>query len=481
MSSSSTDPNPPPPPPPISLGKPSLRHRLESYYTLIAPDAISDVETWKTNFELIYEKYGGSVEGERKLRKKLAKKYGERVLLLVAPERRGRSGGVRRGGGGGNANDSSSSSLRGGKHDESHYEIDQDRKNSRILDFTSLQFDAVTALLAPLSIVTEANPSIFDRAMNANNMNSANGGGAKLDNISKFRSYLPECDPQRLEPPNNSAILSSLAASSTAAAVQKKAATNKTLQSSSSSSPTQTPKKPSLFLAMNSKYATPQTGGPLSLLYSILAHRQRVRIMVRYVDCVRGTLTGFLVAFDKHWNMILRDVEEVYGGRVTRCDAAVEVASEAVAAPAPGETTAGKSGAANASSANAENDRRSIFHERAPSKSKLEAQRRTVPTHNNNANNRRSAPPIKQRYFHQLLVRGDNVVMVWRAEEERSVFPKSDKSPTRSMYPTKDDDNSTGKPPAMTGREDATTTINSGNIGTPGSLYYALRRWEKNR
>ena len=64
--------------------------------------------------------------------------------------------------------------------------------------------------------------------------------------------------------------------------------------------------------------STFENSGPLSLLHSIHVKRQRIRVMIRYVDCIRGTLTGYLLAFDKHMNMILRDVDEVYSGRVTK-------------------------------------------------------------------------------------------------------------------------------------------------------------------
>ena len=36
-------------PPPVCLGKPSLRHRLESYYNLVSPDAIADRDWRKRN------------------------------------------------------------------------------------------------------------------------------------------------------------------------------------------------------------------------------------------------------------------------------------------------------------------------------------------------------------------------------------------------------------------------------------------------
>jgi len=55
-----------------------------------------------------------------------------------------------------------------------------------------------------------------------------------------------------------------------------------------------------------------ENSGPLSVLHSMHVQRQRVRVMVRYVDCIRGALTGYVLAFDKQMNMILRDVDEVY-------------------------------------------------------------------------------------------------------------------------------------------------------------------------
>ncbi|OEU11298.1 hypothetical protein FRACYDRAFT_246412 [Fragilariopsis cylindrus CCMP1102] len=70
---------------PLSLGKASLRMRLEAYYSLISPEILSaDHRTvWLRKYDQIYEKYGGTHDGERKLGSKLAKKYGTAVRLLV--------------------------------------------------------------------------------------------------------------------------------------------------------------------------------------------------------------------------------------------------------------------------------------------------------------------------------------------------------------------------------------------------------------
>jgi hypothetical protein len=41
---------------PVSLGKASLRVRLEAYYSLIAPDTLSNRSEWLVKFDQIYEK-----------------------------------------------------------------------------------------------------------------------------------------------------------------------------------------------------------------------------------------------------------------------------------------------------------------------------------------------------------------------------------------------------------------------------------------
>lgn len=54
-------------------------------------------------------------------------------------------------------------------------------------------------------------------------------------------------------------------------------------------------------------------GGPLSWLHSKVAGGGRVRVVTRHRrGGVRGEAIGKLVAFDKHMNLVLRDVQETY-------------------------------------------------------------------------------------------------------------------------------------------------------------------------
>lgn len=52
--------------------------------------------------------------------------------------------------------------------------------------------------------------------------------------------------------------------------------------------------------------------GPLYAIKRITAEKTRVKIWTRSDKGFRGFLTGFVDAFDKHWNMTLRDVDEQF-------------------------------------------------------------------------------------------------------------------------------------------------------------------------
>lgn len=55
-----------------------------------------------------------------------------------------------------------------------------------------------------------------------------------------------------------------------------------------------------------------KSGGPLSRIAMFCYRKQRVKVYIRSAASVRGHCEGFIVAFDKHWNLIMDDVDEVW-------------------------------------------------------------------------------------------------------------------------------------------------------------------------
>lgn len=216
---------------PVNLGKPSLRLRLEAYYSLISPEVLTSQDEWRAKFELIYQKYGGSVQGERKLGAKLSKKYGNTVRLLMADPIE--------------FNISPLIDRHQVIHDETQYDLSHEQRDSGVVKFTSSSFDPMAVLATKEQIVSSQNTWL------------ATQKSPLLNHIDQFRSYLPICDPQRrtgrtAPPPKIS-----------------------------KETPSDTkPKLPSVFaaIAANHEY------GPLSLLYQIMLNRLRVRVIIRYVN-----------------------------------------------------------------------------------------------------------------------------------------------------------------------------------------------------
>ena len=348
---------------PVSLGKPSFRRRLDDYYSLVAPDQLQN--DWPKRFQQIWDLYGGSDEGESKLATKLAKKYGGTVRFLTAASV------VKKKDQGSSKTDNQQQQQEGDMVFEEYFQLNASQVDSGVLDCLSTEFDPVAILYAPLDQVCQTNPWMAT-------------SNTLLDRVEMFHSHLPESDP--LYVPRTALRKHPLIA--------------------------ETPKpKPLSALA---RIAAPLEKGPCSLLFRAMTERKRVRVLVRYIDCIRGTLTGYVIGFDKHFNMIMRDVEEVYVPRCANVD-----------------------------------DRTNL---------EIELERRIKSVSSSNCEGEWA---LQHRQLKQIMVRGDNIVSVFLAEQERSAWPRTAKSPEDTTYRTKSVKRDV--PPAE-------------RVGTPGSLIYASRR-----
>ncbi|XP_026809667.1 U7 snRNA-associated Sm-like protein LSm11 [Rhopalosiphum maidis] len=52
--------------------------------------------------------------------------------------------------------------------------------------------------------------------------------------------------------------------------------------------------------------------GPLSRIATFCYSKQRVRVYIRSAVSVRGHCEGYIIAYDKHWNLVMDDVDEVW-------------------------------------------------------------------------------------------------------------------------------------------------------------------------
>jgi len=279
---------------PLSLGKASLRIRLEAYYSLISPDTLSNRTVWLRKYDQIYEKYGGTHQGERKLASKLAKKYGIAVRLLLVTAT---GEAARKTNNLATLTETTNEGPNEPKRDELWYRLRPEEVGSGVVDALSSEFD-------PFKALTRASGEDISRA------NPWMEGSSILDNVGKFAELLPEDDPLHRDSHHQ---------------LQLRKASSKTLGTmmhmslpveSSSTGNKDSKKRPRNTPHPFEVIASHLDSGPHSLLFRLREERKRVKIVVRYVNMVRGTLSGTLIAFDKHMNMILRDVEEVYSPRL---------------------------------------------------------------------------------------------------------------------------------------------------------------------
>lgn len=52
--------------------------------------------------------------------------------------------------------------------------------------------------------------------------------------------------------------------------------------------------------------------GPLSRIATFCHRKIRVKVYIRSAASIRGQCEGYIIAFDKHWNLVMDDVKEIW-------------------------------------------------------------------------------------------------------------------------------------------------------------------------
>ena len=388
----------------VSLGKLSFRQRLESYYSVVQPDLLSCTIEWGKRFDQIWDKFGGTIEGEQLLATKLMKKYGKTAIPFQTV-----------------ASTTTSSSTSAAsrqktfipnvtQHRNEWYELNEKEFNSGCLDFLSDRFDPVAALRHNATEVETLNPFLCSVPI--------------FDRVDQFRSHLPVCDPLHQSPSN-----SKNAMPSKLSRTESSEPNNSQTSASSKTHNAGLRHVPLCFVDTVKWHET----GPYSILYDALINQQRIRVLVRYVNSIRGTLTGYVTAFDQHMNLLLRDVDEQYSPRrTTNEDHYHESQHLEIDSLSNGQAEVQRRISCMSQARNGGSG--------SPS------------SQQQNTQNSKATWTLRQRHMSQIMVRGDVIVLIYKASEERSAWTGTATAASSKVRPH-------SKQPTIDGR-----------IGTPGSF-----------
>ncbi|KAI3351912.1 hypothetical protein L3Q82_020746 [Scortum barcoo] len=164
-------------------------------------------------------------------------------------------------------------------------------------DVCSDKFDPLLALYSPTVTLPFPNVKCFNNVSEYESFLKGGRGRAKPETVEKRRlkAMRGAADPERIER-------------------LKKLMVNNPVKEredgeSSSSTPRGKRQKPHKNVLTR---MTLCKGSPLAELYHCVEERIRVKVHIRTFKGLRGVCSGFVVAFDKFWNMAMVDVDETY-------------------------------------------------------------------------------------------------------------------------------------------------------------------------
>ncbi|XP_074530682.1 U7 snRNA-associated Sm-like protein LSm11 [Halichoeres trimaculatus] len=172
-------------------------------------------------------------------------------------------------------------------------DVDHDAEKT---DVCSDKFDPLLALYSPTVPLPFPNVKCFNNVSAYESFLKGGRGRAKPENVEKKRQKAMKgvADPERI------ARLKSLMV-------------NNPVKESEEGESSSTPRRRRQKTQKNVLTRMPLCkGSPLGELYRCVQERIRVKVHIRTFKGLRGVCSGFVVAFDKFWNMAMVDVDETY-------------------------------------------------------------------------------------------------------------------------------------------------------------------------
>ncbi|XP_056239409.1 U7 snRNA-associated Sm-like protein LSm11 [Seriola aureovittata] len=163
------------------------------------------------------------------------------------------------------------------------------------IDVCSENFDPLLALYSPTVPLPFPNIKCFNNVAEYESFLRGGRGRAKPENVEKkrFKAMKGVADPERIE------RLKKLMVNNPPSEEGESSGTPRSRRR-------QKPQKNVLTRMPLCK------GSPLGELYRCVEERIRVKVHIRTFKGLRGVCSGFVVAFDKFWNMAMVDVDETY-------------------------------------------------------------------------------------------------------------------------------------------------------------------------
>ncbi|XP_067313578.1 U7 snRNA-associated Sm-like protein LSm11 [Pseudorasbora parva] len=281
------------------------------------------------------------------------------------------------------------------------------------LDISSDKFDPLLALYSPQVPLPYPNIKCFNNIAEYESFMKGGRGRAKPENVEKRlrKAQKGKADPERIE------------------RLKRLMVNNPVEEEGGEGSGVKRPSR-QRKVAKNVLTRMPlHTGSPLGELNRCVQDKIRVKVHIRTFKGLRGVCSGFVVAFDKFWNLAMVDVDETYREpllgqalyhekalTVTRLFEKLKV-QETVALSAverKGGDNLLKSDPLSSSSQLKEQTRRRTDPKHTQERSKLpESDKSTSKvTQQSESNPKGKYGRVHTRHVNQLFIRGENILLV---------------------------------------------------------------------